>query len=80
LLSEAAHAESIPGLEINADDVRCSHAVTLSSVDEEQLFFLRSRGISEKEAQDLIVSGFLESAATRIRDQKLKERMLKALD
>ena len=80
LLSEAAHAESIPGLEINADDVRCSHAVTLSSVDEEQLFFLRSRGICEKEAQDLIVSGFLESAATRIRDQKLKERMLKALD
>jgi len=80
LLSEAAHAESIPGLEINTDDVRCSHAVTLSSVDEEQLFFLRSRGIGEKEAQDLIVSGFLESAATRIRDQKLKERVLEALN
>ena len=80
LLSEAAHAEAIPGLEIIADDVRCSHAVTLSSVDAEQLFFLRSRGISEKEAQDLIVSGFLESAATRIRDQELKERILEALN
>ncbi len=80
LLNEQAHAESIPGLEIVTDDVRCSHAVTLSSVDPEQLFFLRSRGIGEKEAEQLIVSGFLESAAARIRDDYLKERIRKELN
>ena len=80
LLSEEAHAESIPGLEINADDVRCSHAVTLSSVDPEQMFFLKSRGIGDKDAEQLIVSGFLESAATRIRDDYLKERIREELN
>jgi len=75
LLAEGAHAESIPGLEIIADDVRCSHAVTLSSLDPEQLFFLQSRGIGKEEAGQLIVSGFLESAATRIKDEQLKENI-----
>lgn len=79
LLDEAAHAESIPGLEIIADDVRCSHAVTLSSVDPEQLFFLESRGISPLEAEELIVGGFLEAASNRMKDKKLQEIIREAL-
>jgi len=73
LMDGAAHAESIPGLEIIADDVRCSHAVTMGSVDPDQMFFLQSRGIGQAEAEALIVSGFLESASTRMKDKHLKE-------
>jgi Fe-S cluster assembly protein SufD len=80
LLDEAAHAESIPGLEIIADDVRCSHAVTLSSVDPDQMFFLESRGIGAAEAEELIVSGFLEAASNRMKDKRLQEIIRKALD
>ena len=79
LLDEAAHAESIPGLEIIADDVRCSHAVTLSSVDPEQMFFLESRGIGPAEAKELIVSGFLEAASNRMKDQTLQEIIREAV-
>lgn len=71
LLNEDAHVESIPGLEIIADDVRCSHAVTLSSVDPEQIFYLQTRGISTDEAQKLVVNGFLEAASMRIKDENL---------
>ena len=80
LLDEAAHAESIPGLEIIADDVRCSHAVTLSSVDPDQMFFLESRGIGAAEAEELIVSGFLEAASNRMKDKRLQEIIRKALN
>ncbi|BBB48704.1 SufB/SufD family protein [Pelolinea submarina] len=79
LLDEASHAESIPGLEIIADDVRCSHAVTLSSVDPEQMFFLESRGIGPADAEELIVSGFLEAASNRMKDKALKEIIQEAL-
>ena len=79
LLDEASHAESIPGLEIIADDVRCSHAVTLSSVDPEQMFFLESRGIGPADAEELIVSGFLEAASNRMKDKALKEFIQEAL-
>ena len=71
LLDESVHAESVPGLEIVADDVRCSHAVTLSSVDPDQIFYLKSRGIDYQDAEELIVNGFLEAAATRIKDKML---------
>lgn len=79
LLDEAAHAESIPGLEIIADDVRCSHAVTLSSVDPEQMFFLESRGIGPAEAEELIVGGFLEAASNRMKDKNLQEIIREAV-
>ncbi|MDK2981045.1 MAG: Fe-S cluster assembly protein SufD [Chloroflexota bacterium] len=79
LLDEASHAESIPGLEIIADDVRCSHAVTLSNVDPEQLFFLESRGIGPDEAEKLIVSGFLEATSNRMNQNNLKELIKEVL-
>lgn len=60
LLNEGARAEAIPNLEIQTDEVKCSHAATVSSIPEEQLFYLQSRGIDLKTAQDLIVTGFLQ--------------------
>ena len=60
LLSQGATADSIPMLEIEADDVRCTHGVAVGPVDEEQAFYLKSRGLSEAEAERLIVEGFYE--------------------
>lgn len=59
LLSDQAKAEAIPDLEILTDDVKCSHAASISRIPEEQLFYLMSRGIGRKEAEKLIVYGFL---------------------
>ncbi|HUP28168.1 MAG TPA: Fe-S cluster assembly protein SufD, partial [Chloroflexia bacterium] len=59
-LSEGARASSIPGLEILADNVKCSHGATVGTVQEEQVFYLMSRGISRIEAEKLIVGGFFE--------------------
>jgi len=60
LLNEGARADAIPNLEIQTDEVKCSHAATVSSIPEEQLFYLQSRGLNLQTAQDLIVSGFLK--------------------
>lgn len=59
-LSDEAWAESVPNLEIENNDVRCSHASTVSPIDEEQRFYLESRGVPTGEAEHLIVAGFLE--------------------
>ena len=61
LLSDNAKADSIPKLEIKADEVRATHGVTVGQVDKEQLFYLMSRGINEEDAKEMIVDGFLES-------------------
>jgi Fe-S cluster assembly protein SufD len=60
LLSDDAKAEAVPDLEILTDDVKCSHAASISRIPETQLFYLMSRGISRSSAEDLIVEGFLE--------------------
>ena len=80
LLNPATHAESIPGLEISTDDVKCSHGVTLSSVDKDQLFYLQTRGIGEVEGKNLIVDGFIRSAFKRIKSTELQEYVRKYLD
>jgi len=59
LISDTARAEVIPDLEIESDDVKCSHAATISRIPEEQLFYLMSRGISRPQAEKLIIEGFL---------------------
>lgn len=61
LLSETAKAESIPRLEILTDDVKCSHGATVGPVDKNQLFYLMTRGLNEKEAEEFIVTGFFAS-------------------
>jgi Fe-S cluster assembly protein SufD len=73
LLDPATHAKSIPGLEISTDDVKCSHGVTISSVDKDQLFYLKTRGISESDGKKLIVDGFIRSAVSRIKNIELQE-------
>jgi Fe-S cluster assembly protein SufD len=61
LIGNDAHAESIPRLEILADDVKCSHGATVGPVDREQLFYLMSRGLSAQEAEELVVVGFFRT-------------------
>ena len=60
ILSDKARAEAVPNLEIEADDVKCSHAATVGKIDEEQMFYLMSRGLPRAQAQDIIVEGFLQ--------------------
>src|SRR5438046_8009964 len=66
LMSDDAEANSMPGLEILADNVRCTHGATSGQIDEEELFYLRSRGIPTRAAQRLIVTGFLDEVIQRL--------------
>ena len=66
LLSDEAEANSMPGLEILADDVRCSHGATSGQIEAEELFYLLARGIPKRTAQRLIVHGFLQEAIDRL--------------
>ncbi len=79
LLDRKAHAESIPGLEIIADDVRCSHGVTISNIDQEQLFYLKSRGIDETNGKQLIVDGYIREALQRVTSPRIVEFAKKSL-
>jgi Fe-S cluster assembly protein SufD len=66
LLSDDAEANSMPGLEILADNVRCTHGATSGQIEEDQMFYLRSRGIPTKVAQRLLVTGFLDEVIQRL--------------
>ncbi len=66
LLTDGAHADAIPGLEIEANDVRCTHAATVARLDEGQLFYLQTRGLNRAEAEQMLVGGFLEVIAGRL--------------
>jgi Fe-S cluster assembly protein SufD len=79
ILSHKARADSIPGLEILADDVRCTHGATVGKVDQEQLFYLLSRGIPEPEAERLIVEGFFEAIMQRIPFDGVRHRFEDAI-
>jgi len=74
LLSDTAKAEAIPSLEIDENEVKAGHASTVGPVDEEQLFYLMSRGIDQKEARKLIVQGYLSSVSERL-PAKEKEKL-----
>src|SRR6202042_742991 len=65
LLSKRAHADAIPGLEIQANDVRCTHAAAIAQVDPEQLYYLRARGLPEETAKRLVIEGFLAALVER---------------
>ena len=80
MLSETAHADSIPGLEILANDVRCTHGATLGQVDREQLFYLMARGLSRAEAERLIVRGFFQDVLDRIELEPVREALAAALE
>ena len=80
MLSPKAHADSIPGLEILANDVRCTHGATVSQVNREQLFYLMARGLSRGEAERLIVRGFFSDALDRIELEPVREALAEALE
>ncbi|HSS33542.1 MAG TPA: Fe-S cluster assembly protein SufD [Solirubrobacterales bacterium] len=80
LLSTEAHADAIPGLEILADDVRCTHAAAIAQIDKEQLFYLTSRGIEPALAKALIIEGFLESLVERLAAGPVRDEISAALE
>ena len=66
VLTDGAGAESIPNLEIEANDVRCSHASAVGPIDDDQRYYLESRGIPPEEAERLIILGFFDDVLTRL--------------
>jgi len=79
LLSETAVIDSKPTLEIHNDDVKCNHGSTIGQLDEEALFYLRSRGISEAEARNLLVYAFASEIVGRIKIEAVRENVARAL-
>ena len=77
VLSRAARADSIPGLEIMADDVRCTHGATVGKIDPEEIFYLQSRGIPTKDAERLLVEGFFDPVVQRIPFEGVRERLIR---
>jgi Fe-S cluster assembly protein SufD len=80
LISKRAHADAIPGLEIQANDVRCTHAAAVAQVDPEQLFYLRSHGLPEPAAKRLVIEGFLSALVERFPAGPVREVLREALD
>jgi Fe-S cluster assembly protein SufD len=80
LISKRAHADAIPGLEIQANDVRCTHAAAVAQVDPEQLFYLRSRGLREDVAKRLVIEGFLAALVERFESGPVRDRLGEALE
>jgi Fe-S cluster assembly protein SufD len=80
LLSNRAHADAIPGLEIEADDVRCTHAAAVAQVDPEQLFYLQSRGLPDAAAKRLVIEGFLQELVERTPEGATRDALAAAMD
>ena len=80
LISKRAHADAIPGLEIQANDVRCTHAAAVAQVDPEQIYYLRSRGLREEVAKQLVIEGFLAALVERFEPGVVRERLGDALE
>ena len=76
LLSETAEVNAKPELEIYADDVKCSHGATTGELDEEMLFYLRSRGLNKEEAKKLLIEGFINELFDDIENKELKKKLL----
>jgi Fe-S cluster assembly protein SufD len=79
ILSPQARADSIPGLEILSDDVRCTHGATVGKLEAEPLFYLKSRGIPARDAEQLMVEGFFDPIMQRIPFDGVRERLQEAI-
>lgn len=75
VLSKDARADSIPGLEIEANDVRCTHAATVGKLEEEPIFYLMSRGMTREDAERLIVVGYFDAIMDRIPFEEVRQRL-----
>jgi len=80
LLSKRAHADAIPGLEIEANDVRCTHAAAIAQIDREQLFYLMTHGLRREQATRLVIDGFLQALVDRFAQGPLREAVSSALE
>lgn len=80
MMSDEAEAHSMPGLEINADDVKCSHGSTSSTISDEEIFYLRARGIDPRRARQLIAFGFSVEVVERIGDEAVESMLLRFID
>ena len=80
MLSDDVRMDSIPGLEIEADDVACSHAATFGTLEEEPIFYLMSRGITRKEAQLMVIDGFFDELLQRIPFDLVRDRLKEAIE
>lgn len=80
LMSSTAHADSIPGLEIEADDVRCTHAATIGKMEEEYIFYLMTRGVPRIEAERLFIDGYFWDVLERIPFEDVQNRLLADVD
>ena len=80
LLSKRAHADAIPGLEILANDVRCTHAAAIAQIDREQLFYLRAHGLPESAANRLVIEGFLQALVERFEAGPVRDRVAGAIE
>jgi Fe-S cluster assembly protein SufD len=79
VLNSKARADSIPGLEILADDVRCTHGATVGKIDPDMIFYLLSRGIPYAEAERLVVEGFFDPIMQRIPFDGVRQRFQQAI-
>ncbi len=75
VLDKRARADSIPGLEIEADDVRCTHGATVSKIEPEYLFYLMARGLTKFQAEQLIVTGFFEEVLNRVPVEGVRRKL-----
>ena len=80
LLSDDARMDSIPGLEIEADDVACSHAATFGTLEEEPIYYLMSRGIARPQAQLMIIEGFFDELLQRIPFERVRQRLMDEIE
>lgn len=80
LMSDTCEANSMPGLEINADQVKCSHGSTSSQISDEEIFYLRARGIDPVNARQLIARGFSVDVVDRLKNDEVEELVLKFID
>jgi len=79
LLNPEAEADSMPGLEILNDDVRCTHGATTGQIDQDQLFYLMARGIDPRTGAQLLAHGFFEEVIERLPDKKIGEAVRSAV-
>jgi len=80
MMEDTAESNSMPGLEINADQVKCSHGSTSASISDEEIFYLRARGIAPHQARRLIANGFSIEAVERIGNDRIEELVVEAID
>jgi Fe-S cluster assembly protein SufD len=80
LLSKNAEMDTKPQLEIYADDVSCSHGATVGQLDEKAVFYLRSRGLDETKARDLLIYSFVEEMIQKVRFEQLRDQLRNTLN